>query len=74
MSDRDSIIMEWSDDEQDIICHAPNRQDMALMFNCICNERASLNPAKVFLKSLVDELIERGYDIATLKFSIKANI
>ena len=49
------------------------RCDRALVFNVFCSEkqRYDVQSGKLFYdKSFVDELIERGYDISTLRFSI----
>ncbi len=45
------------------------RHDRALIMNTFCFERR--NSYNEFDKSLVDELEARGYDLDTLKFSIK---
>lgn len=49
------------------------RCDRALVFNAFCSKRQSYNyslRAIEYEKSFVDELIDRGYDISTLRFSI----
>ncbi|MCK5613421.1 hypothetical protein KAR91_66740 [Candidatus Pacearchaeota archaeon] len=46
------------------------RTDLHLLFNMICGERNRYMHCEQ-MPSLVDELISRGYDITTLKFSIE---
>lgn len=49
------------------------RCDRALVFNAFCSKRQSYNFSTRMVdyeKSFVDELIDRGYDISTLRFSI----
>jgi hypothetical protein len=50
------------------------RCDQALVINALCSERqytnlSTMRPA--FERSLIDELEARGYDLETLRFSIK---
>ena len=45
--------------------------DGALLNYYMCSERPPAIPGEPWMKSLVDELVERGYDITTLKFSIE---
>lgn len=49
------------------------RCDRALVFNAFCSQkpRHDIQSGRlVYEKSFVDELIDRGYDISTLRFSI----
>lgn len=54
----------WSKREKDLMFHYPNRPDGHLMHTLISHTR--IND-----KTLREELIARGYDITTLKFSIE---
>ncbi len=69
MADK-KLTFKWSKREKDLICHFPDSPDGALVFDSFTSER--FRPAsKIWSKSFVAELKERGYDITTLKFSIK---
>lgn len=60
------LRVSWSKREQDLMFHFPTRKcDGALLYH-------ALNTTEVHQgRSLVEELEARGYDISTLKFSIK---
>lgn len=45
--------------------------DSALLFQVMANERYSFNGYPDTNKSLIEELLDRGYDISTLEFSCK---
>ena len=50
------------------------RCDRALFFNTLCSKRMKMNWSKnkpEFEQSFLEELEERGYDIDTLKISVK---
>ena len=69
----EKLTLKWSRREKDLICHYPNPRDGAACFDAFTSER--FRPiSKVWSDSFVKELEKRGYDITTLKFSIKKKI
>lgn len=65
------------DGETDILIYYGDdvpRCDRALVMNALCSERQHIDLKTMrpkFSPSLVDELERRGYDIDTLKFSVR---
>ena len=75
MSDTE-LKVRYSKREKDLLIEYPRRCDGSLMYYHLCCEHPHYNfgmKDKLYEmeKSLVKELEERGYDIKTLKFSIK---
>lgn len=74
---KDALILKWSKRERDIVCNYPDngKHDAALAFNCFGGKRHHPlpYPQGVWDDSFFDELKARGYDITTLRFSIKKN-
>ena len=75
------VKMYWSKREKDLMFdwNSPaSKSDSHLLHNVLCNKRflpSFLSPKEwQEEKSLIDELEERGYDITTLKFSIKKKV
>lgn len=52
------------------------KRDVKLMLNYICSERPSfvMNGTSEMRPSLIDELESRGYDLDTLRISIKKKV
>jgi hypothetical protein len=69
------LWVNWSKREHDIQAHYPRSCDGNLLLNFFCTERLHYSIKQIGAvetgKSLIKELEERGYDITTLKFSIK---
>lgn len=66
----------WSKKEGDVIYEYPSKPDGHLLHNYIGCERMTVDtsymgPGYSWMPSLLNELEKRGYDITTLKFSIK---
>ena len=74
MSDTE-LKVKWSKKEKDILFEYPRRCDGALLHYYMGSDTPVYDPCldkKYELrKSLFKELEERGYDLTTLKFSIK---
>lgn len=67
MKDKDNTLAaKWSKKENDIMIYYPNKCDGALLNNHLFHPRDSIS-CHPFIK----ELERRGYDITTLKFSVK---
>ncbi len=70
MEQEEKLTLKWSKREKDLICHYPNPTDGAACFDAFTSDR--YRPlSKTWSNSFKKELEERGYDITTLKFSIK---
>ena len=70
------LWLNWSKTENDILIHYPRSCDGALLYQYFGSEMPQydfLNKENhcQWRKSLVQELKERGYDIESIKFSIK---
>lgn len=74
------LWLNWSKKEKDIMLHYPRKCDGWLMHEYISDEVLEFdylaflqgsNKPYTTRKSLVAELKERGYDIESIKFSIK---
>lgn len=67
----------YSKGEQDLVYGGPNQYDPRLLHAVLATERMHADTSTpgwtghVFDPSFVDELKRRGYDITTLKFSVK---
>lgn len=57
----------WSKRENDVLIDFPNKPDGGFLQGWLVHARDRIYPDKSFLKLLE----ERGYDLTTLKFSIK---
>ena len=53
-----TLKVKWSKSEQDLMCYYPKKSSCNYLFS------------KVFNDDFEKEMIARGYDITTLKFSI----
>lgn len=65
--DNPDVVLSWQGDRS-------MKCDTALLHYVVCSPKPSLTHMPLFSKmelSLIDELIARGYDITTLKFSIQ---
>lgn len=77
--DRGELVMAWgyADGEGPDICYyagdGVHRTDQRLLHHYLCSERPHprLDGTLSWDKSLLNELVARGYDLATLKFSIR---
>lgn len=64
------LIMEYSKKERDIVVHYPSRYDGHLAYDALYSKQ--YNRIKdIYSKSFIEELVDRGYNIETLKFSIE---
>lgn len=56
-----------------IIAHGDgtSKRDAALLHFAMCCERPSVIPGAADHLGLIDELVERGYDLTTLEFRIR---
>jgi hypothetical protein len=64
----------WSKKESDVMFEwkePANRQDSRLLYLHMATPRPSIVVRGGWMKSLCDELEERGYDLTTLRFSIR---
>lgn len=65
------LMVRWSKKEQDLLIGGPNGPDRHLG-HAFLNMTPILNwEGKVLYENFIKELENRGYDITTLKFSIK---
>ena len=74
MKNDEGLTLKWSKREKDLMVYFPRKPDGNLVLHIFCSERPSMNydTGKIeFEKSFEEELIARGYDITTLKFSVK---
>ena len=75
----DKIVLKYSKRENDIVCSAPCSPDARLAISTICNDKLSYSISKqvqtpkepYYIENFMQELIKRGYDIKTIKFSVK---
>lgn len=67
------LEMKWSKREKDLLIKYPKKCDGSLIHSMVSSPRHHPLPLPhgEWDKSILDELKERGYDITTLKFSIK---
>ncbi|MBE3084621.1 MAG: hypothetical protein IMZ64_00205 [Bacteroidetes bacterium] len=64
------LSAKWVKSKNDLIYAFPSRPDGRLLNNIFTAQR--LSPGDLSIqKSFIDELTERGYDLTTLRFSIK---
>jgi hypothetical protein len=70
----------WSKREEDILIYSPCRPDGHLLWGTIGGKVCSPDTktpgwkGHIWEPSLIEELEKRGYDITTLKFSIKKKL
>lgn len=74
--DADTLAIRWSKKEKDFLIHYPSSPDGHLCYGHFCCDRPKsryriTDPMDAFDPSFVDELRARGYDVTTLKFSVK---
>ncbi len=69
----ETLTLKWSKKEKDLIVHYPSSPDGNLAMYTFTAERHHPLPLPngEWSPSFVEELKKRGYDITTLKFSIK---
>ena len=60
----DTLSARWSKREQDIVFNYPRKCDGSFLFGMLCHDWRG-EP------SMVEELKRRGYDIETLRFSVR---
>lgn len=65
----DSLKVKWSKKENDFLISFPRSCDGSLINDYLFNHQYWYDSR--MKKSLKDELEERGYDLTTIKFSIK---
>jgi hypothetical protein len=74
MSD-DTLSIRWSKKENDFLIEYPNGPDGHLCYGHFCYDRPRpryrITEEQSFDPPFVEELKRRGYDITTLKFSVK---
>lgn len=73
--DPDVLRVRWSKAEDDLLISYPRSCDGHLAYGALCGDRMRLavgeKPPWDFDPSFVEELKRRGYDIRTLKFSVR---
>ena len=71
----DVLSVHWSKREKDFLIHFPRSCDGHLVHHAFTGERMRIavdkKPPFDFDPSFVDELKARGYDVRTLRFSVK---
>lgn len=67
--DKNTLKAAWSKKENDFLIHFPRSCDGSLLNDYLFHHHYWFDQERK--KSLKDELEERGYDLKTLKFSIK---
>ena len=68
--DNPDVVLAWQGDSM-------MKRDTALLHHFICSQHPDPHFRPIFgkmNKSLVDQLVERGYDITTLNFSIMKKV
>lgn len=65
------LMVKWSKKEQDLLIGGPNGPDRHLTHQFFSVVPYLSHEGKVVYENFVKELENRGYDITTLKFSIK---
>lgn len=68
--DPDTLSMRWSKREKDLLINYPSKPDGHLL-HCRLNSPRFDGDYQPMLPSFVEELQARGYDITTLRFSVK---
>ena len=73
--DPDVLSVRWSKSEDDFVIYYPRSCDGHLVHHAFCGERmrfeAGNKPPFDFDPSFISELKARGYDVRTLRFSVK---
>ena len=71
----EKLVAFWSSREKDFVVKYPRREDGALVFSVFSGKQPHIDLSSkskiVFDKSFIEELTDRGYDLTTLRFSIK---